>query len=140
MVTRSIRRPAAASAFHLEIEGTSAASFVRCSGLGGRVSVLELVEGGSTAPRKFPGDSTYQNILLERGVLRDRELFDWYARGDRRDGSIVLLSAAGVEVCRWSFVRGWACRWEGPTLDARSPEVALELVEIAHEGLQCLVR
>ena len=136
-----------ADGFHLEIEGISAARFVRCAGLAASRSVFEYAEGGSRAARKLPGDEVFSNIVLERGVARDRELFEWYAKGDRRDGAVVLLGADGREVLRWAFSRGWPCRWEGPPLDARRAEVALELLdaalellEITHEGLQCVAR
>ena len=136
----SARLAHGADGFHLEIEGISAARFVRCAGLAVSRSVLEYAEGGSRAARKLPGGEVFSNIVLERGVARDRELFEWYAKGDRRDGAVVLLGADGREVLRWAFSRGWPCRWEGPPLDARRAEVALELLEITHEGLQCVAR
>ena len=55
---------------------------------------------------------------------------------DRRSGSIVLLDEAGKQVLRWNFVRGWPAKWEGPDLNARANEVAIETLEIAHEGLE----
>ena len=72
--------------------------------------------------------------------MRDPGLYDWFLRGERRDGAVVLLGHDGREVLRWAFARGWPCRWEGPAFDARRTEVALELLEIAHEGLQCIER
>jgi len=33
-------------------------------------------------------------------------------------------------------VRGWPAKWEGPALNARTNEVAIETLEIAHEGLE----
>jgi phage tail-like protein len=132
--------PCAADSFHLEIGGISTASFTSCSGLESSVAVFEYVEGGANAPRKLRGAESFSNIVLERGVARDRELFDWYSRGDRRDGAVVLLDPAGREVVRWALTRAWPCRWTGPTLDASAAEVAIESVEIAHEGLRCIDR
>jgi phage tail-like protein len=126
--------------FLLEIDGISAGSFVRCSGLGARTEVVEVAEGGRDEPHVLRGNTVFSNIRLERGVVRDHALFDWYLRGERRNGAIVLLSEGGQEVLRWTFTRGWPCRWEGPALDARKSEVALELLEIAHEGLRCIER
>jgi phage tail-like protein len=54
----------------------------------------------------------------------------------RRNGSIVLMDEAGNEVLRWNFRQGWPCKIEGPTLKASSSEVAIESIEIAHEGLE----
>jgi phage tail-like protein len=39
-------------------------------------------------------------------------------------------------VLRWNFVRGWPAKWEGPALNAKANEVAIETLEIAHEGLE----
>ena len=134
------REAHSADSFHLEIDGVSAGSFVRCSGLGARTEVLEFMEGGSEDVHRVRGDTTFSNIILERGVVRNRELYDWFTRGERRDGAVVLLSAEGREIVRWAFVRGWPCRWEGPILDAGRSAIALEFLEIAHEGLSCVER
>jgi phage tail-like protein len=130
----------ARDSFHLEIDGISGGSFLRCSGLAARVDVFEHAEGGSDRARKLRGDLTHSNICLERGVVRGQELYDWFLKGDLRNGAVVLLSREGKETARWSFLRGWPCRWEGPVLDAREAGVALELLEIAHEGIQCVQR
>ena len=129
-----------ADSFHLEIDGISSGSFLSCSGLAARVGVFEFAEGGFEGPRKVRGDLLYSNILLGRGVVREHDLYGWFMKGDLRDGAVILLSREGKEVARWSFLRGWPCRWEGPALDARRSEVALELLEIAHEGLLCVQR
>jgi len=39
-------------------------------------------------------------------------------------------------VLRWRFRNGWPCKWEGPSLNARSRDIAIETLEIAHEGLE----
>ena len=56
-------------------------------------------------------------------------------RIERRNGSIVLLDEAGQERLRWNFREGWPVAWVGPSLNATSNEVAVESVEIAHEGV-----
>ena len=54
---------------------------------------------------------------------------------DRRNGSIVLLDDDRSPVLRWGFVNGWISKWEGPALNAKGNEIAIETIEIAHEGL-----
>ena len=54
----------------------------------------------------------------------------------RRNGSIVLLDLDGTEKVRWNFVRAWPAKWEGPDLDAAGTNVAIETLEIAHEGIE----
>ena len=55
--------------------------------------------------------------------------------GERRDGAIILEDDDGTDVARWTFRDGWICKWEGPALNAKANEVAIETIEIAHEGL-----
>jgi len=46
-----------------------------------------------------------------------------------------LLDEQRQEVLRWNFKRGWPCKWTGPSLNAKSNEIAIETLEICHEGL-----
>ena len=57
-------------------------------------------------------------------------------RPDRRSGSIVLLDGDRREVARYRFREAWPCKWEGPSLDATGNEVAIETIELVHEGLE----
>lgn len=128
------------SSFHLEIAGISAASFVRCTGLAAQRAVLAYYEGGAAAPHLLPGPEEPGSFRLERGVVRDHSLFDWYRKMDRRAGAVVLLGREGREVARWGFRRGWPRSWSGPAFDAGVSEIALEGLEIVHEGLEWLTR
>jgi phage tail-like protein len=128
--------------FRLEIDGIKAAAFSECSGLTSDVDVVEYRTGGETgSPRKLPGLRKYANIVLKRGITKDRELWDWYktvldGNVQRKAGSIVLMDDAGKDVLRWNFREGWPRKYEGPALNALSSEIAIETLEIAHEGFE----
>jgi phage tail-like protein len=127
--------------FRVEIDNVSIAAFTECTGLGSTTDVVEYREGGDLRVRKLPGITNYRNIVLKRGITLDRSLWEWQkaiasGRADRRNGRIVLMDAERNEVARWSFVEGWPVRWEGPDLDAQSSAVAIETLEITHEGLE----
>ena len=128
--------------FRLEIEGLKASAFSECSGLSSSVEVIEYRTGGEPAStRKLPGLRKFANLTLRRGITKDRELWTWYktvldGAPKRRNGSVVLLDEDGNDVLRWNFQRGWPCKYEGPALNALSSEVAIETLEIAHEGLE----
>jgi phage tail-like protein len=49
--------------------------------------------------------------------------------------SIVLLNDAKEDVLRFNFINAWPAKWEGPHLNGESNDVAIETLEIAHEGL-----
>ncbi len=129
--------------FHLEIEGVTQAGFSEVSGLSNETEVIEYREGGDkvNTARKLPGLTKYGNLVLKRGVTADNSLWNWRktvieGAVERRSGSIILLDESRTEILRWNFFNGWPCKWEGPALKAKSNEVAIETLEIAHEGLE----
>lgn len=128
--------------FLVEIEGITRAAFQEVSGLDATIEVTEYREGGElTNVRKLPGLTTYSNVVLKRGVTDDRDLYDWHRAavgGDvqRQTGSVVLLDRRGEEVARWNFREAWPTKWEGPALNATANEVAIETLELAHEGIE----
>jgi phage tail-like protein len=128
--------------FRVEIEGIARAAFSEVGGLDSETAVIEYRIGGEPRTvRKLPGLTKYSNIVLRRGITEDRELWNWrqavvQGNVDRRNGSIILLDDDGTEVVRWNFLHGWIAKWEGPALNATANEVAIETIEIAHEGLE----
>jgi phage tail-like protein len=123
--------------------GAPAAQFSEVSGLSAAITVIEYRTGGDrvNTVRKLPGLTTYTNIVLKRGVTGDVRLWQWITQAiqgtvRRLDGTIVLLDEARNPVLRWIFRRGWPCRYEGPSLSATGNHVAIETLEICHEGLE----
>jgi phage tail-like protein len=127
--------------FRVEIDGVTAAGFSECSGLSSETDVIEYRNGIDATTRKLPGLRKFSNIVLKRGITTDRQLWDWYKKVldgavQRNDGSIVLLDEKGQEVLRWNFHHGWPCKYEAPSFHATGSEVAIETLEIAHEGFE----
>jgi phage tail-like protein len=127
--------------FRVEIDGIAVASFAEVSGLESETAVIEYRTGDSRVTRKLPGLTKYANIVLRRGMTLDLALWQWRktvveGRAERRNGSIVLSDEAGKDMLRINFFEGWPCKWEGPALNAKTSEVAIETLEIAHEGLE----
>jgi phage tail-like protein len=141
MPTSSRRDPFHGFNFRVEIDGVTVAAFTECSGLASETEVVEYREGGDFRIRKLPGLTKYTNIVLKRGLTLDRTLWEWReaivnGRADRRNGSVILMDAERNEVARWNFHEAWPAKWVGPELDARSNDVAIETLELAHEGLE----
>jgi phage tail-like protein len=129
--------------FLIEIDGVVKGGFSEASGLTTDTNIIEYREGseqhGST--RKLPGLIKYNNIVLKRGWTKDKSLWQWRkkvidGKTQRNNGSIVLLDEARNEALRFNFREGWPSKWEGPALNAKTSEVAIESLEIAHEGLE----
>jgi phage tail-like protein len=117
--------------------------FSEASGLTTDTNIIEYREGAEQhgTTRKLPGLMKYNNIVLKRGWTSGKELWEWRkkvidGKTQRTSGSIVLLDEARNEALRWNFREGWPSKWEGPALNAKTSEVAVETLEIAHEGLE----
>ncbi|MFY9608515.1 MAG: phage tail protein [Blastocatellia bacterium] len=130
--------------FLVEIDGITRAAFQEASGFDSAIDVVEHREGGeNTTVRKLPGMTKYSNISLKWGTAPDTDLYDWHRQwvtGDpaanRRNGSIVLLDRQGQEQIRWNFFNAWPSKWTGPSFNAEGNDVAIETLELAHEGLE----
>ena len=127
--------------FRVEIDGITRAAFRECSGLDTSQDPIDYREG--TDPhtvRKLPGLVKFTNISLKWGISNDHELWDWRQKAMdgsvvRKNGSIILVDDTGAEKKRWNFREGWPTKWTGPSLNATGNEVAIETLEIVHEGL-----
>ena len=140
-------------------------NFAEVSGLNAEMETEEYREGGrNTGPHKFIKWGKYPNLVCRRGVTPNTDLWDLYYQvlyGDqsvlRKNGIIVLTdrSAAGaagsalsaipglaglgrLPIAVWSFSNGLPEKLQGPSLNAKSNEIAIETLEIAHEGLMRL--
>ncbi|MCP2257180.1 conserved hypothetical phage tail region protein [Streptoalloteichus tenebrarius] len=136
------RYPFVAFRFEVRVDEITVAGFSECGGLRMETEVQDYAEGGvNTYVHKLPVRTRQSNIQLRRGVA-DRVLWDWYgelAKGlvRRRNGTILVHDADGSRVvASWHFRRAFPVSWTGPELDATRNQVAVETIELAHEGLE----
>lgn len=128
--------------FLVEIDGITRAGFRECSGLDTTQDPIDYREGNQDlTTRKLPGLVKYSNITLKWGITNDAELWDWRklvmdGKIERKNGSIVLMDDTGEEQLRWNFREGWPSKWSGPSFNATGNEVAVENLEITHEGVE----
>ena len=142
MATGSRNDPYKNFNFRIEINGIAIAGFSECTGLRIEVDVIEYREGGDrTTVRKLPGMSKVGDITLKRGITASRELYDWINAirngvADRRNGVIVLLDDERKDVVRWHFTDAFPRKLEGPNLDAKGNDVAIESLTLCCESLE----
>lgn len=128
--------------FTVEIGGISAATFTEASGFDSTIEPIEFRVGGeNTTPRKLPGLTKYSNIVLKWGLTDDMQIYKWHldaVKGTVRrvSGSIVARDRTGAEVARWNFVNAWPTKYDAPDFNAEGNDVAIETIELAHEGLE----
>ena len=129
---------------HFTVEwGGSKVAFTEVSGLTIEREVVEYREGASADPGviKIPGLAKYGNIVLKRGITSgDNEFFEWMnsvsSDGEgKRDITISLLNRRHEPVVVWKITGAWPVKLEGPVLNAKGKEVAIETLELTHEGI-----
>lgn len=130
--------------FHYQVDwGGVSLGFSEVSGLSVETQVLEYRDGVSPvySTLKMPGMQKYGNITLKRGVLpANNEYFDWWNSVklntiERRDITISLLNEEHEPVMVWKIQNAWPTKVDGPSLKADGNEVAIESIELAHDGL-----
>jgi len=130
--------------FALEVNGTEVAHFTECSGMKTSAEVYTIQEGGlNSRVHTRAGPSKWENIVLKRATNVSSELLRWrdeylqdkYGSRANTSGSIVIRANSGEELRRYNFVSAWPVSWEGPSMNAGGSELAIETLEIAHEGI-----
>ncbi len=132
-------------AFHYKVSWQNLdIGFSDVSGLTQEIQAIEYRDGlmaGSTLPLKRPGIRKANNISLKRGIVaKNNDLFTWFNNGgapnvERRDITITLLNDEGEPVMVWTISQAWPVKCEGPALKATGNEIAIETIELAHEGI-----
>jgi phage tail-like protein len=131
-------------AFHFQVDwGDARTGFSEVSGLNMETQVIEYREGASPvyAPLKMPGIPKFGNITFKRGIIPvDNQYFNWLNTTqlhtvERRDLTISLLNENHEPVMVWKVRAAFPVKIEGPGLKSTGNEVAIESMEVAHEGL-----
>ena len=127
--------------YKVEIDGIEAGGFSEVTVFDASIDGMEYREGdmGQT-PMKIQGLKKYGNITLKTGLADSRALYDWMIAGvngevERKTITITLLNATEAAVASWRVINAWPVKYTGPDFSATSSEVAVETLEIAHEGM-----
>ena len=130
--------------FHFNVEwGGARIGFSEVTGLTQENQAIEYRDGSfkEYSSIKMPGLRKFGNITLKRGVVKsDNDFFKWLAtvklnQVERRDLTISLLNEEHEPVMVWKIHNAFPVKVEGPQLKAMGNEVAIESMEIAHEGI-----
>lgn len=119
------------------------AGFKAVSGLSGELEVERYAEGGrNDFVHQLPVRHSWGRLTFERGLALGGGMWEWYqaglsgSLGARRDGVIVLMTPVDRPAIAWTFRGGLAVKWTGPSLDAINDAIALESLEVVHQGLE----
>ena len=131
--------------FHFTVQwGGTRVGFSEVTGLTQENQAIEYRDGSfpEYSSIKMPGLRKFSNVTLKRGVIKgDNELFDWLSTVklntvERRDLVVSLLNEEHSPVMVWKVLNAFPVKVEGPQLKASGNEVAIETIELAHEGLE----
>jgi phage tail-like protein len=133
----------------VEYQSIAIAVFKEAEGLDVARDTLDIEEGGREDLVAVTGPYSKGSFILREGESEDLELFRWFEKSrdadhlasSRRSGAVILVDGAGRERMRWKFRAGVITHWEGPADPPRPGRVyAVEALEVAHEGLEPVVR
>ena len=142
MVSQRKQDPYVAFNYVVEIEGLVVGGFSEVSGLQFEIEVEDYREGGvNEYIHKLAGPVRYPaNLVLKRGMMDADDLAAWQddvRRGviEPRKVAVLVVDEAGNEARRWEFKNAIPVRWSGPELRAATSAVAVESLELVHQGL-----
>ncbi len=136
--------PQPVSRYHFTADwGGSRTGFAEISGLNIEIEPVLFREGASPEDqmRKLPGLRSYSNIVLKRSILKgDNDFFDWINTKQmnqiqRRDIVISLLNENHEPIVIWRVKHAFPVKYTGPVLAAGANNIAMESLELTHEGL-----
>lgn len=117
--------------------------FQEVSGLETETQVIEYRHGNSPqfSTIKMPGIAKTGNITMKKGIFKsDSKLWDWMKEVkmntiNRVKVTISLLDENGKPTMVWTLANAWPTKITGTDLKSDGNEVAVETLEMAHEGL-----
>jgi conserved hypothetical phage tail region protein len=130
--------------FHFQVEwGGAQLGFTEVSGLDVQVDPIEYRDGASPeyVKIKMPGLQKFSNITLKRGTFKgDNDFYNWWNTValntiERRNVTISLLNENHEPVVVWKVKNAWPIKVQSTDLKADGNEVAIESIELVHEGL-----
>lgn len=130
--------------FHFTVEWAGKrVGFSEVSGLTQENQAIEYRDGSfpEYSSIKMPGLRKFSNIVAKRGIVDgDNDFFNWLSTiklntAERRNLVISLLNEKHEPVMVWKVLNAFPVKVEGPALKASGNEVAIESIELAHEGL-----
>jgi phage tail-like protein len=128
--------------FAVDIEDLGQIGFSEISGLDTSIEVHEYREGDDKAPTasKVPGIRKYSNITFKYGVTDSMDVYNWLQPSletdiARHKITITLMNEDGDATAAWEIINAWPVKYTATDFNALSSDVAIEQMEIAHEGL-----
>lgn len=128
--------------YDLQIDGSSVGGFSEISAPDITIEPIEYREGNFSVNTagKQPGLVKYGNITLKWGTVSGHTLYDWAKEVEngtitRKTVVISLQDDLHKEIAKWTAISAWPTKYTAPDMNATSNEVAVEQLELVHEGI-----
>ena len=130
--------------FHFLVDwGGTKIGFTEVTGLDITTEIIEYRDGASPeySKIKMPGQRKFSNIIMKRGSFTgDNQFYGWFNTVslntiERRNLTISLLNESHEPIIVWKIKNAWPTKITPTDLKADGNEVAIETLELAHEGL-----
>lgn len=130
--------------FHFQADwGGVRIGFTEVSGLDAETEVIEYRDGASPeySKTKIPGMQKFPNLVMKRAVFAsDNDYFSWWNTValntvERRSVTISLLNEKHEPVVVWRVKNAWPAKLSSTDLKSDGNEIAIETIELAHDGL-----
>ena len=136
--------PGVSAWFGVDFQGGVVGAFRECTGIGSENEVVRYkasTEDGKLVYKVVPGRMKWNNVTLKRGVTANMDMWKWRGLVEdgniaeaRKNGTITLFDQDGNALAQWTFENAWPSKVTGPTYNANTNEIAIEELEITHEG------
>jgi phage tail-like protein len=137
--------------FRVSVDGINLGSWATCAGLSVEFKNKRIAEGGNYEYSVIlPDRVEYKTVTLRRAMSAQESAIvqqwltgvvsGWYNAASPRDfgprtAEIELFDASGkTVVATWTLRNVFPARWSGPDLDATGSRIAIEALELVHEG------
>lgn len=130
--------------FHFQVKwDAEVMSFQEVSGLDIEAQPIEYRHGDSPefSTIKMPGIKKSSNVTMKKGVFKsDNKFWDWFNEIKmntikRKPVTISLLDEESNPTMVWTLANAWPTKITATDLKSDGNEVAIESIEIAHEGI-----
>ena len=128
--------------FQVTIDNADAGGFSEVSGLDASIDPIEYREGNmkTETPMRVAGLRKYSNVTLKKGVITGKAFYDWIVIGltgevKQKEVVITLVDEKYEKVLAWHITKAWPTKYTAPDFNATSNEIAIESLELVHEGM-----
>ena len=120
-------------------------AFSECTGLEATMEPKVIKEGGRNyGVAQRSGPVTFATLVLKRGMTATRDLHKWFEMvgsgkyAYRLAATITMFDPAGKGVLSWRVTKALPVKFKAAELNAKSTDVGVEELHLAHEGLSLL--